>query len=109
MIQLSNPSKRQEGKGKSSSASNIKDKENAEKINNAVNILVGIADNSMTPKHVRQSIKDIISNLKDEKLDYAIRAANAVSMLDELTQSPNVPSHMRVTLWQVVSILESVR
>ncbi len=103
---MSNPGKRQEGKGK---ATDSREKENYEKISNAVNILTGIAENSMTPKHVRQSIKEIVSNLKDEKLDYAVRAANAVSMLDELTQSPNLPSHMRVTLWQVVSILESIR
>ncbi len=97
-------SKRQEKKGERE-----KDKESIERINNAISILTNIADNSMTPKYVRQSIKDIITNLKNDKLDAAIRAANAVSMLDELTQSPNVPSHMRVTLWQVVSILESVR
>lgn len=86
-----------------------KERENREKIQRAISILMGIADNTMTPKQVRQSIKDIVNSLKDERLDAGVRAANAISMLDELTQSPNVPSHMRVTLWQAVSILESIR
>lgn len=86
-----------------------KERENKEKILKAVSILMSVADNTMTPKQVRQSIKDIVNNLKDEKIDAGVRAANAISMLDELTQSPNVPSHMRVTLWQVVSVLESIR
>ena len=35
--------------------------------------------------------------------------ANAISMLDDVTQDPNMPSHGRVTLWQAVSKLESIR
>ncbi len=39
----------------------------------------------------------------------SVRAANAISMLDDITQDPNIPSYVRVTLWQAVSKLESIR
>ncbi|MGZ8887478.1 MAG: UPF0147 family protein [Nitrososphaeraceae archaeon] len=48
--------------------------------------------------------------LKEEKNgSISVRAANAVSMLDSLTQNRHMESHIRTTLWQVVSKLESIR
>ena len=47
--------------------------------------------------------------LQDSKLSVAVRAANAISMLDEVAQDPNMPSFARVTLWSAVSELESIR
>ncbi|TLX81838.1 MAG: hypothetical protein E6K98_06655, partial [Thaumarchaeota archaeon] len=35
--------------------------------------------------------------------------ANAISALDDITQDPNMPSYVRVTLWQAVSALERIR
>ena len=39
----------------------------------------------------------------------SVRAANTISLLDDVTQDPNLPSYVRTSLWQVVSILESIR
>ena len=39
----------------------------------------------------------------------SVRAANAISMLDTVTQNPQMQSHIRTMLWQVVSTLESIR
>ena len=49
--------------------------------------------------------------LKDEKGggSISVRAANAISMLDGVTQNPQMQSHIRTSLWQVVSALESIR
>ena len=47
--------------------------------------------------------------LNDEELSQGVRAANVISMLDEITQDPNIPSFSRVTVWSAVSNLESIR
>jgi len=47
--------------------------------------------------------------LQDAKQSVAVRAANAISLLDEVAQDPNMPSFARVTLWSAVSGLESIR
>ena len=39
----------------------------------------------------------------------SVRASNTISLLDDVTQDPNLPSYVRTSLWQVVSILESIR
>jgi len=38
-----------------------------------------------------------------------VRAANAISALDEVSQDPNMPLHARTKIWQAISILETVR
>jgi len=55
-------------------------------------------------------IKEVYFVLKDQKGGTAsVRAANAISMLDTVTQNPQTQSHIRTMLWQVVSTLESIR
>ena len=38
-----------------------------------------------------------------------VRASNAISILDEIGQDPNMPPYTRVKLWNVASILEAVK
>ncbi len=61
-------------------------------------------------KSIRNMIKEVLLALKDEKSgSLSVRAANAISLLDSATQSPQMQSHIRTMLWQVVSTLESIR
>ncbi len=71
--------------------------------------LQGIADSNITPRNIRKIVKDSILMLQDPKQSLAVRAANAISLLDEVAQDPNMPSFARVTLWSAVSELESIR
>ena len=50
-----------------------------------------------------------MTELKSDEYSISVRAANAISSLDDITQDPNVPSFVRTSLWQVVSVLESIR
>lgn len=86
-----------------------KQKENEERLAKAMETLNSVADNMTTPKNIRKLVKDITTSLHDETLDISVRAANAISTLDDLSQDPNMPSYVRVTLWQAVSALESIR
>lgn len=75
----------------------------------ALQTLTQIASNPTTPKNIKKTITDLIASLKNSQEPLAIRAANAISRLDDLTQDPNMPSYVRVTLWQAVSSLENIR
>jgi uncharacterized protein (UPF0147 family) len=39
----------------------------------------------------------------------AVRASNAVSLLDEILQDPNMPPYTRVKLWNVMSFIEAIK
>ncbi len=89
--------------------SSNKDKENAEKMKIAIDYLKVVSENNLTPRNIRRTVKDGINMLNDEELSQGVRAANVISMLDEITQDPNIPSFSRVTVWSAVSNLESIR
>lgn len=85
------------------------EKRNKETLDGAVKTLSGVANSPTTPKTIKKNIADIIAELDSGEYSMSVRAANAISTLDDITQDPNMPSFVRVTLWQAVSKLESIR
>ena len=83
--------------------------QNLEFLNNAVSTLNQIATNPSTPRNIRKNIADLIEELKSGEYSISVRAANTISLLDDVTQDPNLPSYVRTSLWQAVSTLESIR
>ena len=83
--------------------------QNLESLNNAVATLNQIATNSSTPRNIRKNIADLIEGLKSGEYSVSVRAVNTISLLDDVTQDPNLPSYVRTSLWQAVSTLESIR
>ena len=86
-----------------------KKSKNEESLNTAIDTLNQIATNPSTPKNIRKTISDLANDLKSEEYSMSVRASNTISMLDDITQDPNMPSYVRVTLWQAVSTLEGIR
>ncbi len=87
----------------------VDDKENKESMKEAIDTLNQIVASSSTPKTIKKSISDLIKNLTEEDSALSVRAANTISLLDDVTQDPNMPSYVRTQLWQAVSKLESIR
>jgi uncharacterized protein (UPF0147 family) len=85
------------------------DKQNKESMMGAIETLNHIATNGSTPKTVKKSITDLLADLNNEEYSLSVRAANTISLLDDLTQDPNLPSYVRTQLWQAVSKLEGIR
>ena len=83
--------------------------QNQEFLQNSLDTLNQVATNLSTPKNIRKNIQDLVNDLKSEEHSMSVRASNAISLLDDITQDPNVPSYVRVTLWQAVSTLENIR
>lgn len=82
---------------------------NKEQLKEAIQTLSEVVTNPSTPKMIRKSISDLITELHSNDYSESVRAANAISVLDDITQDPNMPSYVRVTLWQAVSKLEGIR
>ena len=82
---------------------------NQESLESAIQTLNQLATSHSTPKNFKKTITDLITELKSDEYSISVRAANAISALDDITQDPNVPSFVRTSLWQAVSVLESIR
>ena len=83
--------------------------QNKDTLKEAIDTLDQITANSSAPRTIKKSITDLVTELKSTEYSMSVRAANAISALDDITQDPNMPSYVRVTLWQAVSKLEGIR
>jgi len=84
-------------------------KEYEERIGQATVVLGQISEDSTTPRNIRRAAKDSIGALQTGELTLAVRASNAVSVLDDILQDPNMPPYTRVKLWNVMSLLEAIK
>ena len=85
------------------------DIQNKESMKGAIDTLNQIVSSNSTPKTIKKSVLDLIVNLTSQEYSLSVKAANAISLLDDVTQDPNMPSYVRTQLWQAVSKLESIR
>jgi len=84
-------------------------KEYEERIGQATVVLGQISEDTTTPRNIRRAAKESIGALQTGELTLAVRASNAVSVLDEILQDPNMPPYTRVKLWNVMSLLEAIK
>ena len=87
----------------------VDDTQNKQAMKEAVDTLNLIISTNSTPKTIKKSITDLVADLVKEEYSLSVRAANTISLLDDVTQDPNMPSYVRTQLWQAVSKLESIR
>jgi uncharacterized protein (UPF0147 family) len=80
-----------------------------EKITQAFSVLEAVSEDSTTPRNIRRAAKDSMDVLQSGEFTPAVRAANAVSLLDEILQDPNMPAYTRVKLWNVMSLIEAIK
>jgi len=75
----------------------------------AASILTIISDDTTTPRNIRRAAKEALDFLLSSDEGHAVRAAQAVNILDDISQDPNMPAYTRTRIWNVVSILENVK
>jgi uncharacterized protein (UPF0147 family) len=80
-----------------------------ERIKQAIGVLGLVSEDNTTPRNIRRAAKDSIGALQTGEFTPAVRASNAVSLLDEILQDPNMPAYTRVKLWNVMSLLEAIK
>ena len=72
-------------------------------------VLNEVSNDNTTPRNIRRAAKDAMDALQAQSNTIGVRASNAISLLDEIGQDPNMPPYTRVKLWNVASILEAVK
>jgi uncharacterized protein len=80
--------------------------ETQNQINEAIEILTMIAEDSSVPKNIRKAATKSVENLQDQSMDLPVRAINALELLEETTSDPNCPYHIRSLLYSAITRLE---
>jgi len=84
-------------------------KEYEDRIVQALGVLGQVSEDTTTPRNIRRAAKEAIDALQVSGDSPAVRASNAISLLDDTLQDPNMPPYTRVKLWNVMSLLEAIK
>ena len=77
-------------------------------IKQCVEVLMHIKDDDTVPRNIRRSADNVKNILMDNKESPAVRAASSISILDEISNDPNIPLHTRTLIWNIASQLETI-
>ena len=81
-----------------------------EKINAINQLMEQIINDRTVPRNIRNAVQEAKNNFNDVNLgDLEVRISAAVGILDEIINDPNMPMYTRTQVWNVVSLLESLR
>ncbi len=79
-----------------------------ETIKQCVEVLERIMSDDAVPRNIRRSAENVKAILQDKSVNEAVKAASAISVLDEISNDPNIPLHTRTLIWNVASQLETI-
>jgi uncharacterized protein (UPF0147 family) len=69
-------------------------------------ILARIVGDDSVPRNIRRAADEAKTRLLNREDSETVRAAYAISILDDISNDPNMPLHTRTLIWNVVSQLE---
>ncbi len=84
-------------------------KEYEERTKQALAILGQVSEDTTTPRNIRRAAKGSMDMLESSGYTLGVKASNAIAILDEILQDPNMPPYTRVKLWNVMSLLEAIK
>ena len=77
-------------------------------IENCILMLQHIMEDSSIPRNIRRVADETRQLLSNDSKDLGLRAAEAISKIDEISNDPNMPVHARTRIWELVSQLETI-
>ena len=81
--------------------------QNEEPLNEALETLKILEEESNIPKNVKAKVQEIIQTL-DQETETFIKTNKALDELDEISNNPSIDQHIRTQVWNIVSLLEKV-
>lgn len=72
--------------------------------------LTEIIEDRTVPRNIRAAVEEAKKNITEENgKDWDVKLSATISILDEITNDPNIPSYTRTQIWNIVSMLEIVK
>ncbi|MFB6266010.1 MAG: UPF0147 family protein [Candidatus Nanohaloarchaea archaeon] len=67
-----------------------------------------LASESSLPSNVSEMLEEAADKLEDEEEELSVRVNTAASLLDEISNDPNIKQHTRTEIWNLASKVESL-
>lgn len=66
------------------------------------------AEKDAVPSNVSEMLEQAAQELEDDEKDLSVRVNSASSILDEISNDPNIRQHTRTEIWNLASKVESL-
>ncbi|MFB6115785.1 MAG: UPF0147 family protein [Candidatus Nanohalobium sp.] len=77
-------------------------------VSSVVQRMRDVAEKDTVPSNVSEMLEDAAQELEDEDKDLSVRVNSASSILDEISNDPNIRQHTRTEIWNLASKVESL-
>ncbi|MDY6931609.1 MAG: UPF0147 family protein [Halobacteriota archaeon] len=84
------------------------DDDKSEIIKQCIGMLDSVIADDSVPRNIRRSAEEVRGILADSTEAPSVKAASVISMLDSISNDPNIPVHTRTIIWGIASQLETV-
>lgn len=71
-------------------------------------MLQAMIEDPMIPRNIRRASEETLKILNDDSKSISLRAASALSKIDEVSSDSNIPMHARTRVWEIASTLEAI-
>jgi uncharacterized protein (UPF0147 family) len=67
-----------------------------------------LAEKDAIPSNVSNLLEEAAGELENDEKDLSVRVNSASSLLDEISNDPNIKQHTRTEIWNLASQVESL-
>ncbi len=71
-------------------------------------MMTEIAEKDSIPSNVSEMLEEASEELEDKDKDLSVRVNAASSILDQISNDPNIRQHTRTEIWNLASKVESL-
>jgi len=67
-----------------------------------------LAEDSSIPSNVSEMLEEVVETLEDGDEELSVRVNTAASLLDQISNDPNIKQHTRTEIWNLASKVENL-
>ncbi|MDK2849569.1 MAG: uncharacterized protein PWP03_49 [Candidatus Woesearchaeota archaeon] len=79
-----------------------------EELEEVISLIKELSEDFSVPRNVKKNLMVIEEILRDESKELSLRVDKAVSILDEVSEDPNIQMFTRTQIWSLVSMLSKL-
>jgi len=77
-------------------------------VEEVASMMEDMAEKDSIPSNVSEMLDDAADELREEEKDLSVRVNAASSLLDQVSNDPNIRQHTRTEVWNLASKVESL-
>ncbi|HDD04913.1 hypothetical protein DRN62_00745 [Nanoarchaeota archaeon] len=78
-------------------------------VEKVVKLLEEVINDRTVPRNIREAVRRAKECLMEEGKDLAVRADEAIQILEEVSSDLNLPIYTRTQIWNAISMLEEAQ